>query len=72
MLESMDLAIGAILNSLKAKGELADTLIVFFNDNGGRTENPPLSGRQGRHVRKRRARALHRSLAGKGSGKSCG
>ena len=47
MLESMDLAIGAILNSLKAKGELDDTLIVFFNDNGGRTENPPYRGGKG-------------------------
>ena len=47
MLESMDLAIGAILNSLKAKGELDDTLIVFFNDNGGRQENPPYRGGKG-------------------------
>ena len=47
MLESMDRAIGAILNSLKAKGELDNTLIVFFNDNGGRKENPPYRGGKG-------------------------
>lgn len=47
MLESMDLAIGTILNSLEAKGELDDTLIVFFNDNGGRKENPPYRGGKG-------------------------
>ena len=44
MLESMDLAIGTILNSLEAKGELDDSLIVFFNDNGGQGQ-PSLSRR---------------------------
>jgi len=47
MLESMDLAIGAILNSLEVKGELDETLIVFFNDNGGRNENRPYRGGKG-------------------------
>ncbi len=47
MLESMDVAIGTILDSLEAKGEFDDTLIVFFNDNGGRNENPPYRGGKG-------------------------
>ena len=47
MLESMDRAIGTILDSLDAKGELDDTLIVFFNDNGGRKDNPPYRGGKG-------------------------
>ncbi|MCP4786327.1 MAG: arylsulfatase [Fuerstiella sp.] len=47
MLESMDVAIGNILNDLEARGVLDDTLIVFFNDNGGRIENPPYRGGKG-------------------------
>jgi len=47
MLESMDLAIGRILNSLEAKGELDNTQVVFFNDNGGRKSNPPYRGGKG-------------------------
>ena len=47
MLESMDLAVGRILNSLEAKEELDNTLLVFFNDNGGRKANPPYRGGKG-------------------------
>jgi arylsulfatase A-like enzyme len=42
-LESMDTAIGKMIAAMKAKGVLDNTLIVFFNDNGG-TENPPFRG----------------------------
>nr|MDQ3621594.1 sulfatase-like hydrolase/transferase [Verrucomicrobiota bacterium] len=38
MLEAMDTAIGRMLAALKNKGVLDNTLIVFFNDNGGRLE----------------------------------
>lgn len=47
MLESMDLAIGRMLKAVAAKGVLDDTLVVFFNDNGGRLENPPYRGGKG-------------------------
>jgi arylsulfatase A-like enzyme len=47
MLESMDSAIGKILDGLEARGELDNTLIVFFNDNGGRKNNPPYRGGKG-------------------------
>jgi arylsulfatase A-like enzyme len=47
MLDSMDQAIGRILASLAARGVLDDTLIVFFNDNGGRKDNPPYRGGKG-------------------------
>ena len=47
MLESMDQAVGRILASLESRGVLDDTLIVFFNDNGGRKENPPYRGGKG-------------------------
>jgi len=47
MLESMDMAIGRMLKALAAKGVLDDTLLVFFNDNGGRLDNPPYQGGKG-------------------------
>ena len=47
MLESMDQAVGRILASLETRGVLDDTLIVFFNDNGGRRDNPPYRGGKG-------------------------
>jgi arylsulfatase A-like enzyme len=49
MLESMDSGIGHILESLRKKGVYQDTLIVFFNDNGGRKENPPYRGGKGQN-----------------------
>lgn len=47
MLESMDQAVGRVLASLETRDVLDDTLIVFFNDNGGRIENPPYRGGKG-------------------------
>ena len=49
MLDSMDQGIGRILDSLKRKGVFEDTLLVFFNDNGGRKENPPYRGGKGQN-----------------------
>jgi len=49
MLESMDTGIGKILDSIKRKGVFENTLIVFFNDNGGRKENPPYKGGKGQN-----------------------
>ncbi|MEI7901573.1 MAG: sulfatase-like hydrolase/transferase [bacterium] len=43
-LEAMDTAIGRMIAALKAKGVLDNTLIVFFNDNGGYRFNPPFRG----------------------------
>jgi arylsulfatase A-like enzyme len=47
MLESMDQAIGTMLTALEGKGVLDNTLLVFFNDNGGRKSNPPFRGGKG-------------------------
>ena len=46
-LESMDTAIGKMIAAMNAKGVLDNTLIVFFNDNGGANENPPFRGGKG-------------------------
>ncbi len=55
MIDSMDQGIGRIVESLKETGQLENTLICFFQDNGGcaetygrlgsgspRTDKPPL------------------------------
>jgi len=47
MLESLDQAIGTMLAGLEDQGVLDNTLIVFFNDNGGRIENLPYRGGKG-------------------------
>ncbi|MFZ5829400.1 MAG: sulfatase-like hydrolase/transferase, partial [Planctomycetota bacterium] len=47
MLESMDMAVGRILAALQSHGVRDNTLVVFFNDNGGRQENPPFRGGKG-------------------------
>jgi arylsulfatase A-like enzyme len=47
MLERMDTAIGRMLAALEARGLRENTLVVFFNDNGGRLENLPLRGGKG-------------------------
>lgn len=39
MVDSMDQGIGRIVESLKATGQLENTLICFFQDNGGCAEN---------------------------------
>ena len=48
MLDLMDQAIGRILGSLETRRVLDNTLVLFFNDNGGRIENPPYRGGKGR------------------------
>ena len=35
MIEEMDMNVGALINALKAKGELDNTYIIFTSDNGG-------------------------------------
>jgi arylsulfatase A-like enzyme len=47
MLEAMDTAIGRMLAALDSHGARDNTLIVFFNDNGGRKENLPFRGGKG-------------------------
>jgi arylsulfatase A-like enzyme len=47
MLDAMDQSIGKMLKVLDSKGELDNTLVVFFNDNGGRLANPPYRGGKG-------------------------
>jgi arylsulfatase A-like enzyme len=46
MLECMDIAIGRMLAALEKKGVLDETLVIFFNDNGGpgRQSNAPYRG----------------------------
>jgi arylsulfatase A-like enzyme len=46
MLECMDVAIGRMLAALEKKGVLENTLVIFFNDNGGpgRISNAPYRG----------------------------
>jgi arylsulfatase A-like enzyme len=46
-LESLDTAIGKMIAAMKAKGVLENTLIIFFNDNGGANENPPFRNGKG-------------------------
>jgi arylsulfatase A-like enzyme len=54
MVESMDSAVGRVLESVKAKGVVDNTVIVFFSDNGGLstsegtpTANTPLKAGKG-------------------------
>ena len=54
MVESMDRALGVVLDALEAAGVADDTLVVFFSDNGGLstsegspTSNLPLRGGKG-------------------------
>lgn len=49
MLECMDVAMGRMLAALEKKGVLDDTLVIYFNDNGGprRYENTPYRGFKG-------------------------
>ena len=49
MLECMDIAIGRMLAALEQKGVLNDTLVIYFNDNGGpgRFHNDPYRGHKG-------------------------
>jgi len=54
MMETMDSAVGIVLNTLKEQGLKDDTIVVFFADNGGlstgeafSTSNLPLKGGKG-------------------------
>jgi len=51
MVHALDRGVGNVVDSLKATGQYDNTLIVFFSDNGGRTDqgasNLPLKGRKG-------------------------
>jgi len=49
MLECMDAAVGRMLGALEKKGVLDNTLVIFFNDNGGRARfgNGPYRGGKG-------------------------
>lgn len=51
MVHGMDRGIGRVLDHLEELGELDETLVVFFSDNGGATDNGswngPLSGAKG-------------------------
>lgn len=51
MVHALDRGVGAIVETLKTTGQYHNTLIVFFSDNGGRTDqgasNHPLKGRKG-------------------------
>jgi len=51
MMHALDRSVGRVINYLKKSGEYENTLIVFFSDNGGATNNGswngPLSGRKG-------------------------
>lgn len=51
MMYALDRGVGRLVKQLKDSGQLENTLIVFFSDNGGATNNAswngPLSGRKG-------------------------
>ncbi|MEN0019658.1 MAG: sulfatase-like hydrolase/transferase [Planctomycetota bacterium] len=45
MMLSLDEAVGDILDAVDASGEADDTIVMFFNDNGGATNNGSDNGR---------------------------
>lgn len=51
MMHALDRGVGRVIDYLKESGQYENTLIVFFSDNGGATNNAswngPLSGRKG-------------------------
>ncbi|MDB4544715.1 sulfatase-like hydrolase/transferase, partial [Akkermansiaceae bacterium] len=51
MMHALDRGVGRVIDYLKESGQYENTLIVFFSDNGGATNNGswngPLSGRKG-------------------------
>ncbi|MGJ8640949.1 MAG: sulfatase [Opitutaceae bacterium] len=47
MIESMDIAIGKVLDSLEATGTLENTMVVFYSDNGGWKASPSLHDKKG-------------------------
>jgi arylsulfatase len=49
VVEHMDTAIGRLVNGLKARGELDNTLILFMSDNGGNAESGVNGRLEGAH-----------------------
>lgn len=47
MLESMDIAIGRVLNTLKENGLTENTLVIFYSDNGGHKATSWLAEKKG-------------------------
>ncbi|MDB4522403.1 sulfatase-like hydrolase/transferase [bacterium] len=51
MMHALDRGVGRVIDHLKATGQFENTLIVFFSDNGGASNNAswngPLAGRKG-------------------------
>jgi arylsulfatase len=41
MIEAIDTSVGTLVNGLRARGALDDTLILFLSDNGGNAESGP-------------------------------
>ncbi|QDU87472.1 Arylsulfatase precursor [Pirellulimonas nuda] len=41
MIESIDVSVGRVVDGLRERGELENTLIVFLSDNGGNAESGP-------------------------------
>ncbi len=47
LIEKMDQNVGKVLDALKKQKLEKNTLVIFYSDNGGLLENPPLSGIKG-------------------------
>ncbi len=47
MLESLDMAVGKVLDTLKATGTIDNTLVVFYSDNGGHVPTDWLHDKKG-------------------------
>ncbi|PWJ57887.1 arylsulfatase A-like enzyme [Dyadobacter jejuensis] len=47
MIEKLDQAVGKVVGKLKELKLMDDTIIIFYSDNGGLQENPPLRERKG-------------------------
>jgi len=47
LIQKMDESIGKVLDALKVNHLTENTIVIFYSDNGGVYENPPLSGTKG-------------------------
>lgn len=47
LIEKLDQNVGKVLDALKKQKLEKNTLVIFYSDNGGLQENPPLSGLKG-------------------------
>ena len=67
VIEELDWSVGEVLAALKKHGLDHNTLVMFSSDNGPWYQGSPgrLRGRKGSHLRRRRARAVHRPLPGR-------